>query len=341
VISRVYARLLEARARRYASGKAISHRLEHPVISVGNITMGGTGKTPFVAHLARRLKFEGKHPAILSRGYGRTSRGVVLVSEGNGPLVTPDVGGDEPVALAMRLPGVIVAVGERRVEAARAAQRSGADVLLLDDGFQHLSLDRDANLLLLDARDPFGGGRFPPRGRLREPLSALARADAFVFTRAEPGTPTAEVAATLRHWNAPAPIFTARLRPAGLFDESGSPVEVAALGQRRVLAVCAVANPASFAATLSEVGLTPEQIVSYRDHHRYSARDFGRIERIARAAGASWIVTTEKDAVKLGSGLTLPTVTLRLAVEVGEPGFFPFLASRISGTPRTAARAGR
>src|SRR5262245_20048009 len=95
VISHVYARLLEARARRYASRKAVTHRLEHPVISVGNITMGGTGKTPFVAHLARRLKFEGKRPAILSRGYGRTSRGVVLVSEGNGPLVTPDAGGDE------------------------------------------------------------------------------------------------------------------------------------------------------------------------------------------------------------------------------------------------------
>jgi tetraacyldisaccharide 4'-kinase len=341
VISRVYARLLEARARRYASGKAVTHRLEHPVISVGNITMGGAGKTPFVAHLARRLKFEGKRPAILSRGYGRTSRGVVLVSEGNGPLVTPDVGGDEPVALAMRLPGVIVAVGERRVEAARAAQSAGADVFLLDDGYQHLSVGRDANLLLLDARDPFGGGRFPPRGRLREPLSALARADAFVFTRTEPGTPTAEVAATLRRWNDRAPIFTARLRASGLYDESGAPVEAASLGQRRAIAVCAVANPASFAATLSEVGLTPEQIVSYRDHHRYSARDFARIERIASASGASWIVTTEKDAVKFGSGLTLPTITLRLSVEVGESGFFPFLASRISGTPRAAARAGR
>ena len=341
MIASLYARLLEARARRYASGRSPSQRLDHPVISVGNLTMGGSGKTPFVAHLARRLKFEGKRPAILSRGYGRTSRGVILVSEGHGPLVTPDVGGDEPVALAMRLPGVIVAVGEKRIEAGRAAQAAGADVFLLDDGYQHLSLERDANLLLLDAKDPFGGGRFPPRGRLREPLSALARADAFVFTRAEPDTPSAEASATLQKWNPSAPVFTARMKPSGLYDDSGAPVEGAVLEERRCLAVCGVAQPESFAATLTELNISAEQVLAFRDHHRYTARDLARIEKAARAAGASWIVTTEKDAVKLGGSLSLPTVTVRLSVEVGEPGFFPFLASRIAGPSRTAARAGR
>jgi tetraacyldisaccharide 4'-kinase len=241
----------------------------------------------------------------------------------------------------MRLPGVIIAVGERRIEAARAAERAGADLFLLDDGYQHLELERDANLLLLDARDPFGGRRFPPRGRLREPLSALARADAFVFTRPDAESPAADVVATLHRWNAAAPIFTARLRPAGLYDESGSPVEGGILEQRRFLAVCGVARPETFAATLSELGLSPEQILRFRDHHRYSPRDLAAIERRARAVGASWILTTEKDAVKLGGALSLPTVTVRLAVEVGEPGFFPFLASRIAGTPRAAARAGR
>ena len=341
MISRLYAKLLEARARRYASGRAASHRLDHPVISVGNLTMGGTGKTPFVAHLARRLKFEGNRPAILSRGYGRTSRGVLLVSEGHGPLVTPDVGGDEPVALAMRLPGVIVAVGEKRFEAGLAAQAAGANVFLLDDGYQHLSLERDVNLLLLDAKDPFGGRRFPPRGRLREPLSALARADAFVFTRADAGTPTAETAATLAKWNPSAPVFTARVKPTGFHDDSGAPVEGAVLEERRCLAVCGVARPEAFAATLTELNISAEQILAFRDHHRYTARDLARIEKAARAAGASWIVTTEKDAVKLGGSLSLPTVTVRISVEVGEPGFFPFLASRISSPSRTAARAGR
>jgi tetraacyldisaccharide 4'-kinase len=341
VISRLYSRVLEARARRYASGKTPAERLGHPVISVGNLTMGGTGKTPFVAHLARRLRFEGKRPAILSRGYGRISKGVLLVSEGHGPLVTPDVGGDEPVALAMRLPGVIIAVGERRAEAGRAAEAVGADLFILDDGYQHLALERDANLLLLDSRDPFGGGRFPPRGRLREPLSALARADAFVFTRAESDTPPPEAAATLRRWNPSAPIFTARLRPSGLYDDSGAPIEGSPLEERRCLAVCGIARPEAFAATLAELGIGAEQILAFRDHHRYTARDLARIERAARASGAAWIVTTEKDAVKLGGALSLPTVTVRLSVEVGEAGFFPFLASRIAGPSRTAARAGR
>jgi tetraacyldisaccharide 4'-kinase len=341
VISRLYSRVLEARARRYATGKTASERLGHPVISVGNLTMGGTGKTPFVAHLARRLRFEGKRPAILSRGYGRTSKGVLLVSQGHGPLVTPDVGGDEPVALAMRLPGVIIAVGERRAEAGRAAEAAGADLFILDDGYQHLALERDANLLLLDARDPFGGGRFPPRGRLREPLSALARADAFVFTRAESDAPPPEAAATLRRWNPSAPIFTARLRQSGLYDDSGAPIEGPALEERRCLAVCGIARPEAFAATLAELGIAAEQILAFRDHHRYTARDLARIEKAARASGAAWIVTTEKDAVKLGGALSLPTVTVRLSVEVGEAGFFPFLASRIAGPSRTAARAGR
>ena len=189
MISRLYARLLEARARRYTSGAARSHRLSHPVISVGNLTMGGTGKTPFVAFLARRLRFEGKHPAILSRGYGRRSRGVVVVSEGDGPLVSPEEGGDEPVALARQLPGVAIVVARRRVEAAAAAERLGADLFILDDGYQHLAIERDANLLLLDARDPFRRRTLPAarpapraalgpgaRGRLRAHARRAGRA---------------------------------------------------------------------------------------------------------------------------------------------------------------------
>ncbi len=339
MISGLYSRLLEARARRYASGRAASHRLAYPVISVGNLTMGGTGKTPFVAHLARRLRFEGKKPAILTRGYGRKSRGVVVVSEGNGPLVSAEEGGDEPVALALRLPGVVIVAARRRVEAARAAERRGADLFLLDDGYQHLALQRDANLLLLDVHDPFGGGRFPPRGRLREPLSALARADAFIFTRIEREPPDADVLATLERWNPSAPVFTARLKAAGLYDESGTPVEEGAFLARRFVAVCGVAGPASFSATLAALELVPEETLVYRDHHRYTARDLDRIHGAAEATGGSWVLTTEKDAVKLAGRLSLPMVTVRLAVEVGEPGFFPFLASRIAGTPRATARA--
>jgi len=341
MISRLYARLLEARARRYATGGAPSHRLAHPVISVGNLTMGGTGKTPFVAHLARRFRFEGRCPAILSRGYGRGSGGVVVVSEGNGALVSPEEGGDEPVALASRLPGVVIVVAKRRVEAAAAAERLGADIFLLDDGFQHLAIQRDANLLLLDSHDPFGGGRFPPRGRLREPLSALARADAFVFTRVELGAPSAQALSILEQWNPGTPVFTARLKAAGLYDEKGTLIEGSSLTERSFLAVCGVARPAGFASTLAELGLTAGETLVFRDHHRYTDRDVARIHRTADAAGASWVLTTEKDAVKLAGRLRLPLVTVRLAVEVAEPGFFPFLASRISPAPRGSARGRR
>jgi tetraacyldisaccharide 4'-kinase len=341
VISGLYARLLEARARRFASGRAPSVRLPHPVISIGNLTMGGTGKTPLAAHLARRLRFEGKRPAILSRGYGRRSGGVVVVSAGDGPLVSAQVGGDEPVALALRLPGVVIVVASRRVEAACAAGELGADLFILDDGYQHLAVERDANLLLLDGRDPFGGGRFPPRGRLREPLSALARADAFIFTRADRDTPPAKALETLAHWNPAAPVFTARLKPAGLYDEKGVPIEEAALTGRRFVAVCGVAQPASFASTLASLDLFSEETLVFRDHQRYAPRDIGLIHRRAEASGASWILTTEKDAVKLSGLLRLPLATLRLSVEVAEPGFFPFLASRIAAPSAAAARAGR
>ncbi len=341
MITSLYARLMEIRARRFASGRAASARLPHPVISIGNLTMGGTGKTPMAAHLARRLRFEGKRPAILSRGYGRQSRGVVVVSAGDGPLVSAEQGGDEPVALALRLPGVVIVVANRRVEAARAADGLGADLFILDDGYQHLAVERDANLLLLDGRDPFGGGRFPPRGRLREPLSALARADAFLFTRAERDTPPPGALETLARWNPGAPVFTVRLKPAGLHDEKGAPIEGAALTGRRFVAVCAVAQPASFSSALASLDLFPEETLAFRDHHRYRPRDIALLHRKAEATGASWIVTTEKDAVKLSGRLRLPLATLRLSVEVIEPGFFPFLASLVSGTPRTVARAGR
>jgi tetraacyldisaccharide 4'-kinase len=341
MISRLYARLLEGRARRYASGRVLAHRLPFPVVSVGNLTMGGTGKTPFVAHLARRLRFEGKRPAILTRGYGRRTRGVVLVSDGGGALVSAEVGGDEPVALARQLPGVVIVAAERRVEAAAAAQRLGADLFLLDDGYQHLAVQRDMDLLLLDARDPFGGSRFPPLGRLREPLSALARADAFLFTRIEPGFPSPEALAVLKHWNPDSPVFTVRLKPAGLYDESGSPVEIAGLAPRRFVALCGVAQPRAFAATMAELDLVPERTLVFRDHHRYTPRDIARILTAAEASGASWVLTTEKDAVKLAGRLSLPTITVRLAAEVLEPGFFPFLSSRIAAAPPDAARARR
>ena len=337
--SALYGRAMERRARRYASGARSSDRVSVPVVSVGNLTFGGTGKTPFVELLARRLRFEGRRPAVVSRGYGRRSKGVVVVSEGSGPLVGPDEGGDEPVAIARRVPGVPVVVGEKRVDAARTAIDRGADLVLLDDGFQHLALHRDVDLLLLDATDPFGGGALPPAGRLREPLSALSRADAVVFTRLDRPEPPSIAVEELAARNPGAPVFTARIRPAGLWDESGSPVPAARLSTRRFVAVCGIANPASFARSISDLDLVAESTLAFPDHHRYRRRDLESIRRAADRTGSSWILTTEKDAPKLEGGTFLPVVTVRLDVEIEEPGFFPFLLSRMSETRSSPRRA--
>ena len=246
-----------------------------------------------------------------------------------------------PLLLATSLPGLMVVMGVDRYRAGLLAmERLAPDVFILDDGYQHLAIERDADLLLLDSRDPFGGG-LPPRGRLREPLSALARADAFIFTRVERGEPTAEALATLERWNPSAPVFTARSRAAGLQDDKGALLEGSALSDRRFVAVCGIAQPGAFASTIASIGLRPEETLAFRDHHRYTARDFARIHRVSERTGASWVLTTEKDAVKLSGRLSLPLVTVRLAVEIVEPGFFPFLASAIAATPRAAVPAGR
>jgi tetraacyldisaccharide 4'-kinase len=321
--------VLESRARLYRSGTFAAERAACPVISVGNLTFGGTGKTPFVEFLARRLRFDGRSPAIVSRGYGRRSKGVRVVSDGAGPRVDPDEGGDEPVAIARRVPGIPVIVGERRADAVRVAIDHGADVVILDDGFQHLALRRDVDLLLLDAADPFGGGKLPPRGRLREPISALARADAVVFTRIDRADPPREARVELSRWNPGAPVFTARIRTGGLWDERGSAVADTRLTSRRFLAVCGIANPGSFRASLAELDLSAEEILAFPDHHRYDRRDLERIRRAADRTGSAWIATTEKDAVKLEGRTSLPVVALRLEVEVGEAEFFPFLRSRL------------
>lgn len=325
-LSSLYSRILEARARRSAPGL----RLAQPVVSVGNVTTGGTGKTPVVEFLAARLRSQGWRPAILSRGYGRASRLPVLVSSGDGPLVGPEEGGDEPVELARRLRGTIVAVASRRRDAAELAVRCGADLFLLDDGFQHLALERDLDLVLLDARDPFGGERFPPRGRLREPLSSLARADAFLWTYVGPDCPNPRHRQELLRRNPQAPVFHARLPPAGLFDDQGSPVDAERVERERSIAVSGVASPASFAASLNELGLSPRETLVFRDHQRYADRHLAAIRRAAGRARACWVVTTEKDAVKLAGRVGLPLVCLRRRVEILEPEFFSFLESRLA-----------
>jgi tetraacyldisaccharide 4'-kinase len=333
----LWSRVLEARARRYREGRSASERLGSPVVSVGNVTVGGTGKTPFIERLARWMLAEGHRPAILSRGYGRKSRGTVLVSDGKGggPLVGALEGGDEPVLLARQVPQAVVAVSARRIDAARAAAAFSPDVFLLDDGFQHLALTRDLDIVLLDAASPFGGERYPPFGRLREPLSALGRAGAIVFTRPGPGAPSPASLERVASWNPAAPRFTAEIRPAGFSDEAGRAAEPP---RGPVVALSGVARPDSFSEALTRLGVHPKETFVFADHRRYRARDVARIAAAAVRHGASAVVTTEKDAVKLAGRLPVPIRSVRLEAEVAEPAFFPFLRERLFGGEAAARR---
>jgi tetraacyldisaccharide 4'-kinase len=295
-----------------------------------------------VESLAREFQSLGRKPAILSRGYGRSAAGTVIVSAGQGPLVGPEEGGDEPVALSRQLPGVIVAVARRRVDAGQAAAALGADLFLLDDGFQHVELARDVDLLLLDARDPFGGARFPPRGQMREPLSAIARADAIIVTHATSAQETPDIVLqALARWNPKAPVFHARLPAAGLWDERGAKLDLGRVASGRSIAVSGVAEPRGFETSLSELGLSPREILIFRDHQRYRERHLSAIRRAAQRAGAEWVITTEKDAAKLTGPLPIPLACLRRRVEIDEPTFLPFLQSHVfSSTQTQTQRAG-
>jgi tetraacyldisaccharide 4'-kinase len=269
-------------------------RLVRPVISVGNLSVGGRGKTPTVAHLARILVEAGERPAILTRGYARarTEDGVVVVSDGVHLLADVDRSGDEPLMLAKTLPGSAVLVCDHRALAGALAERAlGATIHLLDDGFQHLQLARDLDIVIVTAEDL--DDRPVPFGRLREPVAALAHADAIVVdgsTVAPAAFGSTPTFALRRALGALAP-----LEPDRSWPES----------RGRVVAVAGIARPERFFRALAEAGWTVAESVSFPDHHRYSARDLTGIAHIATRAGAP-VLTTAKDAMRLLAMRPLP-----------------------------------
>jgi tetraacyldisaccharide 4'-kinase len=263
-----------------------AQRAAVPVISVGNLTVGGTGKTPMVAYLARLVTERGKRPVILSRGYG----------------AAPGKPNEEALELERLCPGVPHVQRSDRFRALEEFAAQGpCDLAILDDGFQHRRLARDLDIVLIDATQPFGFGRVLPRGLLREPLSALHRADLVILTRADLVTADAlanlkkELAARLRPG---APILVAAHRPAGMALADGSRREVAWLRDRAVAAACGIGNPDAFRRTLEQVGARVQRFEVFPDHYAYSAPDLDRLIQGAEAAGAKTLVTTGKDFVK-------------------------------------------
>lgn len=290
-----------------------------PVVSVGNITVGGTGKTPTVAWIAKRLLADGARPAVVSRGYGGTAgRGPRVVSTGGGALCGAGECGDEPFLLAGMLRGVVVVVGADRFAGVEEARRRGADIAILDDGFQHRRLARDLDIVLLDAGSPFGNDRLLPAGPLREPVSGLARADIVLITRADAGERPTEIERVVRRFNPGAPILRAGHRSLGYRDPSGADVPAPA----RAVAFCGIGNPDRFRSDLEADRVEVLELHAYRDHHRYRAGEISALARRAAEHGAA-LVTTEKDLARLDPPLLraagAPVLALRIEAVIHDP----------------------
>ncbi|WP_224370902.1 tetraacyldisaccharide 4'-kinase [Hyalangium versicolor] len=279
------------------------------VISVGNLNVGGTGKTPAVLHLAGMLIREGRKVGILTRGYGRRSK-EPLIFTGAAPLPPVEEAGDEPLLLARRCPEARVLVGaDRRALARRARDELGLEVVLLDDGFQHRRLARDEDLVVVDEAAGFGNGRMLPRGPLREPLAALHRATLFwVRTATSAVSPLTPL---------PGPQVRTRYVPTAWVDPTGAQHPPEALSEVSVVALAGLARPGNFLRTLRQLGVRILDAALFPDHHRFTASELREVEARAVRLGAR-VVTTEKDAVRLPREFEAWTVRLGVEVLEGE-----------------------
>jgi len=319
-----YRGLLGAREFLYGRGVLKSRALPCRVVSIGNLTVGGTGKTPAVEIAIQSLTALGHRPGVVSRGYGRRTRGVQIVADAASIRLDPEESGDEPFLLARRLPGIPVVVGSNRYDAARVAiERFGVTAIVLDDGFQHRTLKKDLEIVMARARRPWGNGHVLPAGPLREPLEALVRADLVVATGALDLGDAREVVDTVDEHAPRVPVVTATLVPAECWEAGRMrSVRIAELAGKRLAAFAGIAAPAAFVETLKSSGVLVEDLVAFADHHWYSSEDLTRLDARAAELGVEALITTEKDWVRLRR-LRLPqrpiyVLSVRLAVQTGE-----------------------
>lgn len=324
----IYGLVMWARNWLYDRGILKSYALGAGTISVGNITAGGTGKTPLVALIAEILADAGEKVCILTRGYRRLNENErVLVSDGNTVLADADTGGDEPVELAQKLLGKAVVIADAdRISAAKWAKDNfEVTTFILDDAFQHRRVKRDVDILCIDATRPFGNERLLPAGSLREAPAALNRADAIVITGDELSMYVGEKIAA--HCSKAA-IFHAKPVLSRTYfladgDDSERPNEV--------FAFCALATPERFTVFLQNNGFDIVGSKVFRDHHRYSQADIEGIEAAARTANAKALFTTHKDAVKLADlSFTIPCYVAEIRMEITDPEEFRDLLGALS-----------
>lgn len=322
MVSSVYGGGVKLRQHVYNKGILQPKRLPCMVISVGNLTLGGTGKTPMTVLVAKHLRRLAYQVVVISRGYkGRAEKTGGIVSDGRSVFMRPEIAGDEPYLMAAKLKNIPVVVGRDRFKAGMLAVRKfNPDVVVLDDAFQHLKLVRDIDLVLLDYRRPFGNMHLLPRGILREPISALMRGDAFILTRSDAAgdSETAIALNKLKHYLRGKPIFKAFHIPSiqmvvqgaavntGRKSEAASVLGTEFLQGRRVFAFSGLAGNHDFHRTVAGLKCVVAGSLEFSDHHPYADVDLEHIVRSAMAAKADCLVTTEKDYVRIAHRITWP-----------------------------------
>jgi len=314
--------VVKLRRRLYSHGILQTKHLPCKVISIGNVVVGGSGKTPATIAIARLLK---EHTdlkiAIASRGYRSKSKGCAVVSNGEKILLDPDEAGDEPYLIGRSLPNIPVVIGKDRFESGLIVVKNwGTQILILDDGFQYLRLKRDVNIVTMDSTRPFGFEHILPGGYLREPLSTLKNADIILLTRVDQCKDLKEVRGRLDKIAPSVARFESIHAPCSLIRmDSRQDVKLSAVKDQNILAVCGIANPLSFAETLRTLKPAKLNLISFPDHHEYTPKDIQKIEQTASETGANMIITTEKDAPKLNSINTCPVLALAIELRLVEP----------------------
>jgi tetraacyldisaccharide 4'-kinase len=313
----LYRAVLWGKRALYNIGITKTNRLPVKVVSIGNLTLGGTGKTPAVIAVALEAKKRGLKPCILTRGYKGKAKGPCIMDKDNEEFFNVSQAGDETVLMVQNLVDIPVVKGKNRFLAGGyALDEVGTydiDTFILDDGFQHWGLYRDIDVLLIDASNPFGNGRLFPEGMLREPIKSMNRADIIVITKADmtSGETVTNIIQKIKRYNSKAPVYTACHKPVSLIDISGETRNLDVLSNNRLYTFAGIANTIYFQSILRSCGADIVKFKKFRDHYHYNQRDINNIRREAQGLD---IITTEKDLIKL-NGLDLPDNIYALKIE--------------------------
>jgi tetraacyldisaccharide 4'-kinase len=317
-LSLFYSLIIKSRNWLYDHHIFRDERLSCPVISVGNITVGGTGKTPCVIMLAQLLKESGLKPAVLSRGYGGKSKELInIISDGRGILLSNELAGDEPVLIARALNGIPVLTGpKRKLTGQTAIDNFGVDVLVCDDAFQHRQIFRDINIVLLDSKRPWGNGYILPRGNLREPWTELRRANAIILTRANESTEPDNCIERDQHLKG-IQLFRSRHKAKDIIPgDYTNPLTISSLKGKRVCAFAGIAQPQSFREMLLEAEAKIVSFDIFSDHHNYTGSELEKIKNNFLASNADFLITTEKDGMRLAEFKDILEIIYFLRIEL-------------------------